>query len=142
MKNQIENKISYWSKHQELDKFNYNLAFSRHISSLSLMAVLFFGVLTYALATRDLKILYTISFIVFIVVLFSSGFYIKNTIQTRRSFKVREAMLRVWYNQLGVETDKLDDYYSKIISYLKRKNTNKEIEELAKLVLGQDERQK
>ena len=62
----------------------------------------------------------------------------------KKSFRIREAMLRVLYNHLFLKgreksiTDELDEQFEKIKRGYKRKMANKEIENIAKEVMKKD----
>ena len=58
-----------------------------------------------------------------------------------RSFRIREVMLRVWYNKLSKKkkgksmTDELDEQFEEIKKQYDRKMTNKEIENIAEKIM-------
>jgi hypothetical protein len=140
MKNEdiLKNKIDYWKKHQELDKFNYNFI---SIFSLSLIAVMS-SVLTpimISLATKGSIIpsiiVSSILLISFFLIMVSLVIY---QYRNNRAFKIREAMLRVWYGEkdIGIDTDKLDEIFEKIRQEYKGKMPNKEIENIARKIMN------
>lgn len=132
----MDKNIAYWSKHQELDKFNYNIANSKYIAAISLMVVLFFGILTYTINTGDKYTLNVTIIIVIIVISISMIFYIKNTYASNNAFRIREAMIRIWYKKGGVDTNLLDAQFEKIKKEKKFLMSNKDIEDLARRVIN------
>ena len=139
----MDKKIAYWTKHQELDKFNYNISFTSFIGQLSMCIAVLIGTLAIILAIDELDAWGQIILIVIVGGAFL--IWIKKKVikpnQTKlkdhnRSFRIREAMLRTWYQQLEVDTDLLDKQYEEI----KTKSNpeileNKHLEEIAKKVI-------
>lgn len=51
---------------------------------------------------------------------------------TKEAFRIREAMLRVFYNNLKVDTDLLDHQFEEIKREYQKGDSNKELERIAK----------
>ena len=118
-----KNKIDYWSKHQELDKFNISQDTAVYLGYLAITISLF------VLSSEAIKIAFpddpeTLKFIL-AVLLFGLAFTILYLSQKWRRkinghnshFIAREEMIRYWYNNLKenkVDTDKLDRKCKKI----------------------------
>ncbi|MBU2576521.1 MAG: hypothetical protein KKF50_02265 [Nanoarchaeota archaeon] len=139
----MDNKIKYWTKHQELDKFNYNISFSSLIGQLSMSIAVLIGVLVIIVTTKQLGAWGRVISVVIVGGIFLWWMQSKlikshqtKLKETNRSFRIREAMLRVWYQELGVDTDLLDKQYEEI----KAKSNpeileNKHFEKIAKKVI-------
>lgn len=147
MKNEkkLKNKIDYWRRHQELDKFNYNFISSYHTSIMAILIALFLPSIIYFLDREDPIILFRSSiqsaYIAFILiltflisVLICLYFLSKRQKDHNRSFRIRESMLRVWYNQneMGVDTGELDEVFENIKCIYKKELSNKDLKNLAK----------
>ncbi|MEK6844109.1 MAG: hypothetical protein AABX83_01650 [Nanoarchaeota archaeon] len=137
-----EKKIEYWSKHQDLDKFNYGVNLdSRNKTTLFLASFFIPLILSGISLIVDEKYL-----IGFILVLFSSLFFpifvwiftgesSKELRKAKENFRIREAMLRVWY-QKWVDTDLLDTQHELIKEMSKKGiSENKQLELIAKKVI-------
>jgi len=129
------NKIRYWEKHQELDKFNYDRATSNHIAAVSIIAAVWIGIMGISILLQNINIIYWVSGLFLIVLIISSVVYIRRTNSADSHFRIREAMLRIWYQKTKVNTDLLDSQFEEIEKEYKRKMSNKDLENLAKKVL-------
>ena len=135
----LEKNISYWTKHQELDKFNYNIAINQINNQ-----IIFFGAFFIPLMLSGISLIinknysYGFSILGFSIVLFPVLLWIfgrknrKELNNANEAFRIREAMLRVFYNDLGVNTDLLDQQFEEIKKEYHNKNSNKELERIAK----------
>ncbi len=149
---EILKKIDFWSKHQELDKFNYNFISSYFLAIIASLIGLFNPPIIYFLSQKELisilgysihpHIIVLILTIVFLVLIFAVLYYAPKKQQNfNRSFRIREAMLRVWYNELSQKkkgksmTDELDEQFEEIKRQYNRKMTNKEIENIAERIM-------
>ena len=139
-KEEIENKIDYWKKHQELDKFNHQESLSTFVSFIAIIFSVIIGIVSIILniienpwISSEIIFVITCIFIIFIL-LFQNSF--KSKINGHNlAFRIREAMLRVWYNQLHVNTDLLDSQFENIKKDCEEKMSNKEIENVAKRII-------
>ena len=151
-KDEILRKIDFWSKHQELDKFNYNFISSYLLAIIASLIGLFNSPIIYFLSQKELisilgcsvhpHIIALILTIVFLVLIFAVLYYMPKKQQDfNRSFRVREAMLRVWHNELSQKkkaksmTDELDEQFEEIKKQYNGKMTNKEIENIAEGIM-------
>lgn len=80
--------------------------------------------------------------IVFLILIFAVLYYMPKKQQDfNRSFRIREAMLRVWYNELSQRkkgksmTDELDEQFEEIKKRYNKNMSNKEIENLAEKIM-------
>ena len=139
----MKKKIEYWVKHQELDKFNYNTELSAFIGSLAIIVPGIIGMIAIILAydkitslTKLITILIfggiALSWLKFKVI--KSHKKILN--DYNQSFRIREAMLRVWYRKLRVNTDLLDEQFEEIKEKSKGIISNKELELIAKKIIN------
>lgn len=142
MDEKIENKIRYWSKHQELDKFNYNFESSSYVGMIS---VTFAMIMTLLVIITSIKMNYWVT-LFFIAVVAIVSFFMLNSMKKdhqkklkdyNNSFRIREAMLREWYGSCGVDTDLLDKNFEDIKKvYRKGLSSNKQLELIARDVLN------
>ena len=147
-KNEILRKIDFWSKHQELDKFNYNFISSYFLAIIASLIGLFNPSIIYFLSQKELILIFGCSVhphiialiltILFLFLIFAVLYYMPKKQQDfNRSFRIREAMLRVLYNKLSQKkkgksmTDEMDEQLEEIKKQYNRKMTNKEIENIA-----------
>jgi len=130
----LKNKINYWLKHQELDKFNYNFSITFYPSMIAIVIAVMIPLLIYFVNNNHLINLifgFSIFLIILLTLLFLMFFEKQNH---NRSFRIREAMLRVWYNEeeIGADTDELDDIFENIKCRYNKQLSNKSLENLAK----------
>ena len=135
----LEKTISYWSKQQELDKFNYNLSINQIDSQITFLGAFFIPLILSGISlVITQKYLYGFIIVVFCAIVFPImlWFFGKNNRRelknAKEAFRMREAMLRVFYNDLGVNTDLLDQQFEEIKKEYHNKNSNKELERIAK----------
>lgn len=140
-KTKLQRSIEYWIKHQELDKLNYTLSLSEYFTIMSIGVALIIGVVS-AVAlfdgtyTKPLIILIVILIVLIFLIIYIKRPYVKKLKDNNLSFRIREAMLRKWYNDLGVKTDLLDTQFDEIKKICKnRVLSNKILEIIAKDVL-------
>jgi len=133
--NSIEKKIEYWSKHQELDKFNYNFNAFFFFSLIVILCAIYIPMIisfgTQKLITPLILLSSILAITLFGLIILMLIFQSKHN----RSFRIREAMLRVWYQRFKVDTDVLDDQFEKIKTKYKKRMSNKEIEDIAREVM-------
>lgn len=110
-KEKIKKEIEYLSKHQELDKFNYNEATSVHFV-LSVMSAIQVGLITLGFTKNDSKLIILTSLIAIAVFIISFivNFYKKDA---NEHFIIRENMTIDLYKKLGVEKERLDEEFVK-----------------------------
>ena len=134
----MENKIKYWSKHQELDKFNYNYIIVLYLSLIVIVSSIIIPIMIYFGNNGSLGYLIITSLIfisTFLILLIAMNFKSK---KHDASFMIREAMLRIWYQSLGVDTDLLDKQFEEIKKEFKKGiSTNKQLELIAKEVINE-----
>ncbi len=115
-KQKTEKEIEYWSKHQELDKFNYNISTSNYFASISILTSLFLGGLAIGIALKNMNIIIWISVICFFGHIISLIIYLRSTSRSNKHFITRELMIRYWYkNCFKVNTNELDSKNKKIM---------------------------
>lgn len=150
----LKNKIEYWRKHQELDKFNINKDTSLYIGHISWIIAIFILIIgliniIFLIFSFNIKILFIVIIItiIFIIAYFvfdytrnKRGYWYSKIENHNRSFRIREAMLRAWYSkkEIGVDTDKLDIIFEEIKKKYNRKMSNKELENIAKKEIEKD----
>jgi hypothetical protein len=143
----MDKKIEYWSKHQELDKFNYNISLVSFISQLSISITVLIGVLAIITSSDPLgnwgrtilAVIIVGGFIIWIKYILIKSNQIKLK-RNNKSFRIREAMLRAWYQKQGVDTDLLDKQYEEIKEKSKMGiPKNKQLEIIAKEVISKSE---
>jgi len=112
-----EKKIEYWSKHQELDKFHHNQATSTHLVTISFTISIWIGVIAIGIIKQELfHLIYWVTGIAFITLLFSSMVYLKKTVRINKHFMAREIMIRYWYgSHFKLNTNELDSQNSQIM---------------------------
>jgi hypothetical protein len=107
----IRDKIAIWSRHQELDKFNYNF-----------FVVYFFGNLTLIFALISAlqiiknpmnKIFASIIILLLISIVLSIVWH--NFNKTNMRFVCREKMINQWYSELGVSKEELNAEFRNIL---------------------------
>jgi len=120
----LRDEIDYWSKHLELDKFNFDKSLSHFLSSMSLIIGVAIGIFTIIMSLDFSDSLFKVllKFLLLeISILFI--FYLAHT--TKQKFKkeindnnvsfiVREEQLRRRYAKLGVSRKKLNDEHASI----------------------------
>jgi len=122
-KEKLEKEIEYWSKHLELDKFNYNVTFSAFIGNLSISIAVIMSVVL-AIMNYD-KISSLLSSIIILVIGICAYLFLKYKIiktykrdldQHKLSFFVRERMIQERYEKLnlGISKDKLNQEFADI----------------------------
>jgi len=137
---EIKDKIGYWSKHQELDKFNYNRVTSTQLSVISILGALWIGIVALSIVGRWINGIYFISIIVIVVLIPTTIFYVIRTKSSNNHFRIREAMIRNWYHSIGVDTLKIDKDFTKIMEKLKEepRMKNDELNRLARKSMKND----
>ena len=148
-------KIEYWSKHQELDKFNYRVNVDMKVNKTLFFASFFIPLMLVGISLIVNKnyisgiILVAFSSILFPIV--SHIYNSKNKEEAekaKQSFRIREAMLRVMYNDLlGKKkeksiTDELDEQFEEIKEKYKEKMENKDVENLAEKIMRKNEKRR
>lgn len=130
-----KNVIDYLKKHQELDKFIYSFTSTFYFSLIAILCAVFMPLIIYQFTNSfypdyiHLSITFILS--LYLLILLS----IDNLKGQNSSFRIREAMLRVWYNQINVDTDLLDSQFNRIKSAYKSRLSNKELENIAKKII-------
>ena len=136
----IEKKVDYWKKHQELDKANHQESLSSFISIMSILFSAMIGLFSIIsnfisdITLRTIMLFIIVCGFAIYLVVFKNSFQ-KKINQHNFAFVIREAMLRVWYQKEGVDTDLLDSQFEKIKRECTRKRTNKDIENIAKRIM-------
>lgn len=152
-KDNLKNNIDYWRKHQELDKFNYNFVSTYYTSVIAILIALFLPAIIYYLGRKEPLSIFRLSIssgiiafiltLIFLVLTLGLLYKLdKETKNHNRSFRIRESMLRVWYNEkeLGVDTDYLDKVFDQIKEKYNKKPSNKDLEDIAKNILYKNKR--
>src|SRR3989344_1587348 len=158
-KNELLKKIDFWSKHQELDKFNINDDTNKYFGDISILITVSLGIIGLINMIPfiiKLPICYIILIIIIIIELLVVVIYYiikkkKNWLlkinQHNNHFRIREAMIRVWYDYLFekkinkkiliTKTEEINELFTKIMEKLKRnpKMGNNELYEKAKEIM-------
>jgi len=145
----LKNKIAYWLKHQELDKFNFNSVSIMFPSLIAILSAVFIPTMIY-FAQKELTLNLIKISVTYLIASFSLlTFMLISRYNYNRSFRIREAMLRVLYNNLfekkrgKIMTDELDEQFIEIKKGYKQNMANKEIENIAERVMkGEINKQK
>lgn len=139
----MDKQIEYWSKHQELDKFNYNSTFTSYLQELSVVVTVLIGSLGMILAyepidpTTRLVLIVLVGITVLAYLNFKvNNSYIKKLKEHNHSFRIREVMLRVMYQNQKIDTDLLDSQFEEIKRKSKSISENKKLELIAKEVIN------
>jgi len=111
----IKKEIEYWSKHLELDKFNYEYSGFFHLTLGTWILSLWLGLTAIAVSLRSLSTL-IIAFVILIIFLpIIITLYLKKNKQNDLSFTVRERMIRQRYERLyEISKDKLNAEFEDI----------------------------
>lgn len=140
--NVLKNKIEYWSKHQELDKFIYNADLVRYLSLITILSAIAIPLIIYFATGNFLFHLMIMFSIFFITYSYLISRIMVSSYRQNRAFRIREGMLRVFYNRLFAEernkknvTDELDRQFEEIRQGYRRNMSNKDIETLAKRIM-------
>jgi len=123
----LEKEIDYWTTHQDLDKFNYNRATSTYLSIISIAVAVWIGLTALSIYMQNITIMVWVSIFIFIVLIASVIFYLKNTSRHNTSFIVREEMIKKRYELLGVKKDQLNEEFVETKKKLKGEKGKKEI---------------
>lgn len=116
----IRDEIEYWSKHLELDKFNFDKTLSNLIGGMAILITLTIGFSSMVLSLRELDLQIRILFIsIFLLIILYFGNKIKKNFNEEikkhsLNFMVREEQLRRRYKKLGVEKKELNEEFEKI----------------------------
>ncbi|MFH0808741.1 MAG: hypothetical protein V1888_03965 [archaeon] len=142
----LRDKIDYWKKHQELDKFNYQIN-TDSINNITFLWASFF----IPVIGAGISLIIQKNFIYgFFLLGFSAIFFplmvITNTSKNKEikngnneSFMIREAMLRIFYKKLNVNTDLLDEQFEEIKKMSKKRiSKNKQLEIFATKIIDKE----
>ncbi len=110
----IRDKIAIWSKHQELDKFNYNDAAVKLFGSLAilvaLITILFSSIPIFV--SKEEAFLWSSLLLVLAVILYFRYSYLMKVANAH--FIIRENMIYNWYHDLGVDKKELNKEFTKL----------------------------
>ena len=118
--NEFEKEIEYWSKHLELDKFNYGAELSSFIGSLSIAVSVMIGLIAMTMTYKGVN---SITKLIAILIIGLGFLYFlkyklikshhKNLNQHKLHFFIRERMLQERYENLyGISKDELNTEFN------------------------------
>ncbi len=117
----LEKEIEFWSKHLELDKFNYDKAVSNLVANMTVIISAFIGFLAILTSIEEIKgglrnsIIIAVSIVVVIYSLKVIKDYKGQIKGHRDNFLVRDEHLRRMYKKLAdVDKDKLNQEFREI----------------------------
>ena len=107
----LRDEIEYWSKHQELDKFNYDMTTSSFLSAVSIIIAIFIFIVSFSFLNEQYKLATdsTIVIIIILIILTIYTFWKRNN--HNKSFMIREDMIEERYEKLGVNKKRLNDEF-------------------------------
>ncbi|PIR39932.1 MAG: hypothetical protein COV33_02555 [Candidatus Zambryskibacteria bacterium CG10_big_fil_rev_8_21_14_0_10_34_34] len=144
-----QNKIKYWEKNQELDKFNYQINIDSIKNTTFFLGSFFLPLMVAGIlliANQNYAYGFTISFssIMFFIIL-NSIMTNKNGVwrdNAKRDFAIRDVMLRIWYKDDNkekngkVNTDLLDLQFEEIKKRYQVSLSKKDLEDIAECIIN------
>ena len=111
---EIKNTIEFWEKHQELDKFNFQLNLAFFTSSIAMIVSAFIGLLAIVVSSPidssdKILTISTLCILTLLVIEKRRRIHKRHGENKQRSFRIREAMLRFLYNNLKVDKVNTED---------------------------------
>jgi len=130
-KKEFKKEIKYWTKHQELDKFNYSFSFTLHLSFLALILAIAYPFLVHYATQNLLAPLVFLSLLV--ITLYSSTLIhmLFSAREHKRNFRIRDSILKIGYKKYGVNTNKLEEIFENVKQKYRSKMTENQLENIS-----------